>query len=86
MFLVLEDSLAKQISLLLIELQLCIRQPEKALSLITYLENQMCSVGSIKILDKNQKLSEPKEKKVSAFILSYDMRNNNELLFPRFQC
>lgn len=38
-----EESLAHRVCLLLIELHLCTGQPEKALSLITYIENQFVS-------------------------------------------
>ncbi|CAH1971240.1 unnamed protein product [Acanthoscelides obtectus] len=56
-----EESLAKQVSLLAIELQLCFREPEKALTLINYLENNLMYGGSIplKSFDKAGK-----EKKV----------------------
>ncbi|CAG9821316.1 unnamed protein product [Phaedon cochleariae] len=49
-----EESLAKQVSLLAIELQLCLRQPDKALTLINYLENNLMYGGSIPLkgLDK----------------------------------
>lgn len=62
-FYVVDESLAKQVSLLAIELQLCIRQPEKALTLINYLENNLMYGGSIPLkgLDKMGK-----EKKVSS--------------------
>ncbi|KAJ8926091.1 hypothetical protein NQ315_009948 [Exocentrus adspersus] len=52
-----EESLAKQVSLLAIELQLCMRQPDKALTLISYLENNLMYGGSIpfKGLDKTGK-------------------------------
>ncbi|CAH1100955.1 unnamed protein product [Psylliodes chrysocephalus] len=52
-----EESLAKQVSLLAIELQLCLRQPDKALTLINYLENNLIYGGSIPLkgLDKNGK-------------------------------
>lgn len=39
--------LAKQVSLLATELQLCMRQPDKALTLIHYLENNLMYGGSI---------------------------------------
>lgn len=56
-------------SLLAIELQLCARQPEKALSFITYLENQMnlANLTNLKLSDKTSKTADAKEKKVSAF-------------------
>lgn len=38
-----DEGLAKQVSLLIIELQLCVKQPDKALTLISYLENQILS-------------------------------------------
>ncbi|KAJ8962748.1 hypothetical protein NQ318_001146 [Aromia moschata] len=78
-----DESLAKQVSLLAIELQLCLRQPEKALTLINYLENNLIYGGSIPLkgLDKSGKekkvqlpppkpLSEEFEKK----LLKYKMR------------
>nr|CAH7758857.1 unnamed protein product [Callosobruchus chinensis] len=78
-----EESLAKQVSLLSIELQLCFREPEKALTLINYLENNLMYGGSIplKSFDKSGKekkvqlpppkpLSEEFEKK----LLSYKLR------------
>lgn len=58
---ILDDSLAKQFSLFAIELQLCVCQPEKAMSLINYLENQIINgTPNIKLLDKSIK-----EKKIS---------------------
>ncbi|KAJ8964599.1 hypothetical protein NQ317_017654 [Molorchus minor] len=56
-----EESLAKQVSLLAIELQLRLRQPNKALTLMNYLENNLMYGGSIPLkgLDKTGK-----EKKV----------------------
>lgn len=67
--------LARQVSLLAIELQLCAKQPEKALSFITYLENQIniTNLANVKLLDKGSKTTEQKEKKVSiqeCFIIS----------------
>ncbi|CAG9854808.1 unnamed protein product [Phyllotreta striolata] len=52
-----DESLAKQVSLLAIELQLCLGQPDKALTLINYLENNLIYGGSIPLkgLDKNGK-------------------------------
>ncbi|XP_050295230.1 CCR4-NOT transcription complex subunit 10 isoform X2 [Anthonomus grandis grandis] len=52
-----EENLAKQASLLAIELQLCLRRPDKALTLISYLENNLMYGGSIplKSLDKTSK-------------------------------
>jgi CCR4-NOT transcription complex subunit 10 len=51
-----DDALAKQISLFAIELQLCVRQSDKALSLISYLENQLINgTPNIKMLDKSVK-------------------------------
>ncbi|XP_060523703.1 CCR4-NOT transcription complex subunit 10 isoform X2 [Cylas formicarius] len=50
-----EENLAKQVSLLAIELQLSLRQPDKALTLINYLENNLMYGGSIPLkgLDKS---------------------------------
>lgn len=49
----------------MIELQLCGRQPEKALALITYIENQLTlsNTSNVKLLDKVSKATEQKEKK-----------------------
>lgn len=46
--------MAKQVSLLAIELQLSLRVPDKALTLINYLENNLMYGGSIPLkgLDK----------------------------------
>lgn len=57
----------------MIELQLCARQPEKALALITYVENQltMSNTSNIKLLDRVSKVAEQKEKK--AKVESSDM-------------
>lgn len=44
---IVDDFLAKQVSLLATELQLCMRQPDKALTLINYLENNLMYGGSI---------------------------------------
>ncbi|KAG5884107.1 hypothetical protein JTB14_024147 [Gonioctena quinquepunctata] len=78
-----DESLAKQVSLLAIELQLCLRQPDKALTLISYLENNLIYGGTIPLkgLDKSGKerkiqlpppkpLSEEFEKK----LLKYKLR------------
>lgn len=61
--------LAKQVALFAIELQLCARQPEKALALITYVENQlmMANTGGMKLLDKASRNVEKKEKKAVEF-------------------
>ncbi|XP_076267943.1 CCR4-NOT transcription complex subunit 10 isoform X1 [Rhynchophorus ferrugineus] len=50
-----EENLAKQVSLLAIELQLCLKQPEKALTFISYLENNLMYGASIPLkgLDRN---------------------------------
>ncbi|XP_028141925.2 CCR4-NOT transcription complex subunit 10 [Diabrotica virgifera virgifera] len=52
-----DENLAKQVSLLAIELQLSIRKPDKALKLISYLENNLIYGGSLPLkgLDKNGK-------------------------------
>nr|XP_023025866.1 CCR4-NOT transcription complex subunit 10 [Leptinotarsa decemlineata] len=78
-----DEYLAKQVSLLAIEIQLSLRQPDKALTLISYLENNLIYGGSIPLkgLDKNGKerkitlpppkpLSEEFEKK----LLKYKIR------------
>lgn len=64
--------LARQVSLLAIELQLCARRPEKALSFVTYLENQMnvANLANVK-LDKGSKPADLKEKKVSVLKLAF---------------
>nr|XP_022912981.1 CCR4-NOT transcription complex subunit 10 [Onthophagus taurus] len=60
-----DDILSKQAGLLMIELQLCIKQPEKALSFITYLQNQCVNgnTSNIKLLSKTitNTLSEKEE-------------------------
>lgn len=65
LFLLVDDVLAKQVGLFMIELQLCARQPEKALALITYIENQLSlsSTSNVKLLDRVSKTIEQKEKK-----------------------
>lgn len=69
--LLLDDVLAKQVALFMIELQLCARQPEKALALITYIENQLTlpNTSSVKLLDKTPKTAEQKEKKNKVTLL-----------------
>lgn len=52
------------------ELQLCVKQPEKALGLLTYLQNQILN-GSNEIKMLKTKDKEPKEKKVFALNLHY---------------
>lgn len=78
-----EDNLAKQVSLLAIELQLCLKQPDKALTLISYLENNLIYGGSLPLkgLDKNgkdKKLPLPSPKPISEEIqkklLKYKIR------------
>lgn len=60
-----EESLAHRICLLLIELHLCTYQPEKALSLIAYIENQFVSTDTVISSEKDMKPleKEHKEKK-----------------------
>lgn len=62
-----EEGLSRQVSLLAIELQLIFRRPDKALSLISYLENSFTYGGAIpfKNFDKNKEkkpLSQPPPK------------------------
>lgn len=67
MSLVSEESLAHRVCLLLIELQLCMYQPEKTLALIAYIENQfVVSTDSVISSEKDVKPleKEHKEKKV----------------------
>ncbi|XP_063908299.1 CCR4-NOT transcription complex subunit 10-like [Zophobas morio] len=57
-----DDALAKQVSLFAIELQLCVRQSDKAISLINYLENHLINGNpNIKILDKSVKEKDTKK-------------------------
>lgn len=63
----LDEILARQVGLLAIELKLCIRQPEKALTLINFLENQILNgnkpaIKPLKIAKASEK--ETKDKKV----------------------
>lgn len=58
----LDDTLSKQVGLLMIELQLCIRQPEKALGLITYLQNQCLNGNNTSNIKINMKHGKPIEK------------------------
>ena len=65
--LVSEESLAHRVCLLLIELQLCMYQPDKTLALIAYIENQfVVSTDSVISSEKDVKPleKEHKEKKV----------------------
>ncbi|ENN80040.1 CCR4-NOT transcription complex subunit 10 [Dendroctonus ponderosae] len=64
-----EESLAKQVSLLAIELQLVLRRPDKALTLISYLENSLMYGGSIPLkgldkLGRDKKLPLPDPKPI----------------------
>lgn len=54
----------------MIELQLCARQPEKALALITYIENQLTlsNTSNVKLLDRISKAAEQKEKKLNKVV------------------
>ncbi|KAL1512678.1 hypothetical protein ABEB36_002234 [Hypothenemus hampei] len=56
-----EESLAKQVGLLAIELQLVFKRPDKALTLINYLENNLMygSCIPLKGLEKNSKEKKP---------------------------
>ncbi|GLH02443.1 CCR4-NOT transcription complex subunit 10 [Gryllus bimaculatus] len=60
-----EESLAHRVCLLLIELHLCTYQPEKALTLIAYIENQFVSTDTVITSEKDMKPleKEHKEKK-----------------------
>ncbi|KAI4466623.1 ccr4-not transcription complex subunit 10 [Holotrichia oblita] len=59
-----DDNLSKQVGLLMIELQLCIRQPEKALGLITHLQNRVLNgTTNIKINLKHSKITEKEPSK-----------------------
>ncbi|XP_067004724.1 CCR4-NOT transcription complex subunit 10 [Anabrus simplex] len=60
-----EESLAHRVCLLLIELHLCTYQPEKALTLISYIENQFVSTDPVITTEKDMKPleKEHKEKK-----------------------
>jgi len=65
--LVSEESLAHRVCLLLIELQLCMYQPDKTLALIAYIENQfVVSTDSVISSEKDVKPleKEHREKKV----------------------
>lgn len=66
-YLFLEETLAHRVCLLLIELHLCTYQPEKALSLILYIENQFVSTELVITAEKDIKPLEKdhKEKKVN---------------------
>lgn len=64
-----DEILAKQVSLLTIELQLCVRQPDKALTLISYLENQILNGNSNQTNVKMQDKSTTKEKEKKVTIL-----------------
>lgn len=79
-----DESLAKQVSLLVIEIQLCLRQPDKSLTLINYLENNLIYGGSLPLkgLDKNGKdrkiqLPPPKPlpEKFEKKLLKYKLRS-----------
>lgn len=60
-----DEDLGKQVGFLIIELQLCIKQPDKALSLITYLHNQILNgTNNIKSIKPKVNEKEQKEKKV----------------------
>ncbi|EFA06148.2 CCR4-NOT transcription complex subunit 10 isoform X1 [Tribolium castaneum] len=88
-----DDALAKQVSLFAIELQLCVRQSDKALSLINYLENQLINgTPNIKLLDKTVKekdkkapqpldpaMEEFKKKLIKYKIRCYLMNHNLEI-------
>ncbi|XP_044263264.1 CCR4-NOT transcription complex subunit 10 [Tribolium madens] len=88
-----DDALAKQVSLFAVELQLCVRQSDKALSLINYLENQLINgTPNIKLLDKSAKekdkkapqpldpaMEEFKKKLIKYKIRCYLMNHNLEI-------
>ena len=64
-----EESLAHRVCLLLIELHLCMYQPDKILALIAYIENQFV-VSTDSVISSSEKDIKPlekehKEKKVS---------------------
>ncbi|KAL3288711.1 hypothetical protein HHI36_003146 [Cryptolaemus montrouzieri] len=61
-----DDVLARQVSLLAIELQLFIRMPDKALTLITYMENHLLNGnGNSQSTKSNEKLSKEPEPKIT---------------------
>lgn len=69
MYYVLDESLAKQVGILLVELQICTRQLDKATTLLSYLENQLFN-NNPPNLKQGEKLlkhveKEVKEKKVN---------------------
>jgi CCR4-NOT transcription complex subunit 10 len=73
--LVAEESLAHRVCLLLIELQLCVYQPDKTLALIAYIENQfVVSTDSVISSEKDVKPleKEHKEKKVHIELVNMD--------------
>lgn len=60
-----DEDLGRRVGLLITELQLCVKQPEKALGLLTYLQNQLVnSNDNIKTLKTKGSDKEQKEKKV----------------------
>lgn len=69
----LDDFMAKQVSLLATELQLCMRQPDKALTLINYLENNLMYGGSIPLkgFDKSGKEKKVGIQKLKTYKLTY---------------
>jgi len=91
-----EESLAHRVCLLLIELQLCMYQPDKTLALIAYIENQfVVSTDSVISSEKDVKPleKEHKEKKVHRISqdgvpvplvhqLGYRLNDRNQLLIP----
>lgn len=73
-FCIVDEDLGKHVGFLIIELQLCIRQPDKALSLITYLHNQILNgSNNIKAVKPPKTIEKDlKDKKVRIFIQACD--------------